>query len=360
MEKLVLHCRKWSACFLLLLIVYLSTNAAALAADCEPIDCVDPFVGTDAHGHTYPGATVPFGMVQLSPDTYDKGWDWCSGYHWSDSSIMGFSHTHLSGTGCGDLDDILFAATTGDIKLVPGTREQPESGYRSRFSHADEKAAPGSYSVLLKSYDIKAELTATKHCGFHSYTYPHTKKSCNIIVDLTHGIEFKPVDVQLAVVGDNKVEGMRHVSGWAKNRYIYFSAEFSKPFKTFGTSTDDSTSQAGSRHAAGANVKGWFTFDTTDGVPLLAKVGLSTTSVEAAAANLNAEIPEWDFALTKESAKQTWSENLARVDVDGGTEKEKHTFYTALYHAMLAPTVISDVDGKYRGSDSQVHHGKDF
>jgi len=366
MEKLVLHCRKWLVFGLvfcsLLLIICINNNAAALAADCEPINCVNPFIGTGAHGHCYPGATVPFGMVQLSPDTYDKGWDWCSGYHWSDNSLMGFSHTHLSGTGCGDLGDILFAATTGDIKLVPGSREHPESGYRSRFSHADEKASAGSYSVLLKSYDIKVELTATKHVGFHRYTFPHTKsvKSGNIIIDLSHGIESKPLALQMTVVGDNKVEGMRQVTGWAKNRYIYFCAEFSKPFKSFGTATDDTTSQSGNRQAQGTNVKGWFTFDTTDDLPVLVKVGISTASVEGAADNVKAEIPNWDFGLVKETAKQVWTENLARVDCDGGTEKERQTFYTALYHAMLAPTLISDVNGKYRGSDCQVHEATDF
>jgi putative alpha-1,2-mannosidase len=345
---------------------------------------VNPFIGTGGHGHTYPGATVPFGMVQLSPDTFNHGWDWCSGYHWSDGSILGFSHTHLSGTGCGDLGDILFAPTTGAVNLVPGTREEPEKGYRSRFSHADEKASPGYYSVLLKTYDIKAELTATQRVGFHRYTFPKTKEA-NIIIDLVHGIDDKPIELKMDIVDDQTITGMRRSKGWAQDQYVFFAAKFSKPFKSYGTTEDETNPQRGTRSSHGTRTKGWITFDTEDGKPILAKVALSTANVEGALKNLSAEIPDWNFNGIKDKARATWKQELSKITVEGVPAvpgvpavqgvpatpgapaiprppaipgvptKDLETFYTALYHVFLAPTLISDVDGTYRGSDHEAH-----
>jgi putative alpha-1,2-mannosidase len=381
----------------LLILTWITTmSSSALARQPrDPCDYVNPFIGTGGHGHTYPGATVPFGMVQLSPDTFNHGWDWCSGYHWSDDSMLGFSHTHLSGTGCGDLGDVLFAPTTGAINLVPGTREEPEKGYRSRFSHADEKASPGYYSVLLKTHGIKAELTTTQHVGVHRYTFPQTKEA-NIIIDLVHGIDDKPIELKLDIVDDQTITGMRRSKGWAQDQYVFFAAKFSKPFRSFGTTEDEKERQTGNRSSQGTKTKGWVTFDAQDGQPILAKVALSTASVEGALKNLSAETPDWNFDSFKDRARAAWNQELSKIDVEvptaalptaalptaalptaaapmvavpmvpeesgvevppveGASTKDLETFYTALYHVFLAPTLISDRDGAYRGSDHEVH-----
>ncbi len=194
---------------------------------------VNEFIGTGGHGHTHPGATVPFGMVALGPDTFNDTWDWCSGYHYSDGSIMGFSHTHLSGTGIGDMLDVLVMPGTGPTKLVPGTREKPEEGYRSRFSHAEEKAEPGYYSVMLKDYGIQAELSATERAGIHRYTFPQSDSS-HFIVDLIHGYG-QPSRVraaELRIVDSTTIVGGRTVNGWARGRRIFFAMKFSKPFQS--------------------------------------------------------------------------------------------------------------------------------
>ncbi|MFA6026990.1 MAG: glycoside hydrolase family 92 protein, partial [Ignavibacteriaceae bacterium] len=194
---------------------------------------VNPFIGTDGHGHTYPGATLPFGMVQLSPDTHTEGWDWCSGYHASDNSIMGFSHTHLSGTGAADYGDILLMPTVGKIQLEPGSRENPGEGYRSRFSHQNEKAEPGFYSVFLDDYKINVELTATERCGFHKYIFPKSDSS-NIILDLFHGIQDITKNASLTIIDNQTIQGFRRSGGWANDHTVFFYAQFSKPFKTSG------------------------------------------------------------------------------------------------------------------------------
>ena len=199
---------------------------------------VNPFIGTDAHGHVYPGAATPFGMVQLSPDTRKDNWDACSGYHYSDSTIMGFSHTHLSGTGVGDYGDIRLMPTTGTIHVAPGTEEEPELGYRSRFSHDDESASAGYYQVRLTDYNINVELTAAPHTGFHKYTFPASEES-NIIIDLTEGVtNDKILDLWVEVMSDTEIRGLRRTDGWSDNQYVYFNAQFSKPFKRYGLVVD--------------------------------------------------------------------------------------------------------------------------
>ena len=325
------------------------------------VEYVNPFIGTADHGHLYPGATTPFGLVQLSPDTGTKGWDWCSGYHWSDKSIMGFSHTHISGTGCADLGDVLFMPTVGKVNLLPGTKEKPEDGYRSVFSHDDEKASPGFYSVKLKKYGVFAELTATPRVGVHRYTYPKSDQA-NVIIDLEHGLgdNEQPIALDLNIVGDHTITGMRRSKGWAPDQYVFFAAEFSKPFVTFGTATDETKPEAGSRHAQGKNVKGWITFNTGDHEAVIAKVGISTTSVEGAMRNLKAEMPDWNFDQVRQQTRDLWEKNLGKIRIEGGDKSDRETFYTALYHSMLAPQLISDVDRQFRGSDQQVHQTKDF
>lgn len=324
------------------------------AAGPDPAGHVDPFIGTGGHGHTFPGAALPFGMVQLSPDTYTSGWDWCSGYHWSDNSIMGFSHTHLSGTGCGDLGDILLMPTSGEVKLAPGSREQPEAGYRSRFSHDDEQASPGYYAVTLATPGVRAELTATPRVGVHRYTWQPGRRA-NVVIDLVHGIHDQAVDLALEIVGDRTVTGMRRSRGWAADQVVHFVAEFSRPFASFGTATGDARPEAGRRSAAGRHVKGWVSFAEGDDRPVVVKVALSTTGVDGARKNLAAEAPGWDFEAVRAAARAAWNEALGRVEVGGAPAPELEVFHTALYHTLLAPTLISDVDGRFRGSDGEVH-----
>jgi predicted alpha-1,2-mannosidase len=330
-----------------------------LLAAGDPTRHVNPFIGTGGHGHTYPGATVPHGMVQLSPDTYNFEWDWCSGYHYSDSSIMGFSHNHLSGTGVGDLLDVLIMPGTGPAKTEPGSREKPGEGYRSRFSRQDESATPGYYSVLLKDYNIKAELTATERAGFHKYTFPASDSS-HFIVDLTHayGGPQRVTASDLKIQGGSMLTGGRRVNAWAKGRHIYFAMKFSKPFDRAQLVSDGKLLDAATQQASGPALKSLLHFKTTAGEVIYVKVGLSAVSVEGAIKNLDAEIPGWDFNQVAARARETWKKELSRATVESTDEKRLQIFYTALYHTLLAPTLFDDVDGQYRGMDNEVHHLK--
>jgi len=321
--------------------------------------CVDPMIGTDGHGHTFPGATRPFGMVQLSPDTYTKGWDWCSGYHYSDSSILGFSHTHLSGTGRGDLLDILVMPTTGSLQMIPGTRENPDLGYRSRFSHRDEHASPGYYSVLLKDYNIQAELTATVRAGFHRYTFPKTDEA-HIIIDLFHGFATDSVtETSITIVNDSTIVGCRKSRGWGEgqekyfaNQQVYFAARFSKPFTSGGIYANDAP--LNEKSAQGRNLKAFVNYSTKAGEQILVKVGISSVDAEGALNNLDEEIKDWDFERIRSEAKQDWETQLGKVKIEA-SPKEMTIFYTALYHSMIAPYQFSDCDGRYMGFDRKIH-----
>ena len=314
-------------------------------------------IGTGGHGHTYPGATVPFGMVQLSPDTYNDGWDWCSGYHHSDSSIMGFSHTHLSGTGVGDMLDVLLMPRTGKTKIVPGTREKPEEGYRSRFDHADEAAEPGYYSVLLQDYDIRAELSATERAGIHRYTFPINDRS-HFILDFCHcygNLPDKVLWAELKAKNNDTIFGGRSTAGWARGREIYFAMKFSKPFREFEIYSDDKKLFPGTKQSKSQHLKCVIRYQTSPGEMILVKTGLSGVSAEAALKNLEAEIPDWDFDRVRQAAHHSWQRELSRIRIETPDRKQKEIFYTALYHAMLAPTLYDDVDGQYRGMDGKVH-----
>jgi len=338
-----------------LLAVLCIAGITGLSAQVKLTTYVKPFVGTDGHGHTYPGAASPFGMVQLSPDTDTKGWDWCSGYHYSDNSIIGFSHTHLSGTGCADYGDILFMPVTGKLKLEPGTKEDPDSGYRSRFKHENEKAKPGYYSVLLDDYNIKAELTVTQRAGFHKYTFPKSSDS-RIIIDLVHGIEDKVRDAEIKIVDNKTIQGYRRSMGWAKDHTVYFYAEFSKPFKksvvvNAGSITDQNS-------AKGKEIKAFVEYDTNEGEAVLVRVGISHSSAEGAKKNLKAEITGWDFDAVVKQADNDWEKELSTLSVEGNNEEYKNVFYTSLYHALLNPNLLSDVDGSYMGMDKKMHHLK--
>jgi len=315
-------------------------------------------IGTGGHGHTYPGATVPFGMVQLSPDTYNIGWDWCSGYHYSDKSIMGFSHTHLSGTGVGDMLDVLLMPGTGPVKLTPGTREKPEEGYRSRFDHADEIAEPGYYSVILRDYDIRAELSATERAGIHKYTFPQNADS-HFILDLTHVYGDSSDTVvwsQLKVLNKDTILGGRSTAGWAPGRQIYFAMKFSKPFENFQIVSDNVALSPGIYEGRSKHLKCSIRYQTSAGEVIYVKTGISGVSAEGALKNLEAEIPQWDFVKVRRAAHQSWQRELSRIRIESSNQKKKEIFYTGLYHMMLAPTLFDDVEGQYRGMDGEVHH----
>ncbi|WP_085754900.1 GH92 family glycosyl hydrolase [Sedimentisphaera salicampi] len=320
---------------------------------------VNPFVGTDTVGHTFPGATVPFGMVQLSPDTDNKGWNHCSGYHYKKGTIMGFSHTHLSGTGVPDYGDFLFMPTTGDPKLVPGSEKNPEKGYRSRFSHDREDASPGYYSVYLEDYDIDVELTATERVGFHKYTFPETDKA-NVIVDVTHIIGWgRIVESEIEIIDNRQIQGFFRKNGWSKNRYLYFTAEFSRPFQKSGLRINGRLDES-AKEAKGKSLQGYFRFDAREKQNVMVKVALSNVSCYGAAKNMQAECPGWDFEKVHSEAKSLWQKQLSKFEVKGGSESQQRTFYTSVYHSFLVPNIFMDVDGRYRGMDKKIHTAEDF
>jgi len=321
---------------------------------------VNTFIGTGGHGHTFPGATTPYGMVQLSPDTRTLGWDACGGYHFTDSSIIGFSHTHLSGTGISDLGDILFMPFTGEPKLKAGTAEDPDSGYRSRFSHESEKSEPGFYSVLLKDYNIRAELTATARTGFHRYTFPENNIA-GVIIDLAHNIyPDRAPEHELRIISDTEIEGHKRSGGWATDQHLFFYAKFSKPFKCVLYDNGNKVEKTEVRKSK--NLKAVLTFDLQADEELLARVGISAVDNQGAKRNLEKENPGWNFDKVKESAHNIWTSELGKIDVQGGSADEKAIFYTALYHTSISPNLFSDVDGRFRAMDKSIRQseGKDI
>jgi len=340
---------------LALLVICCISNADAQKKNLSKY--IDPFIGTGFHGHTFPGACLPFGMVQLSPDTDIKEWDWCSGYHDSDSSIMGFSHTHLSGTGAHDLGDILIMPYTGEWKILPGSKKNPTEGYRSVFSHSDEKAEAGYYSVLLKSYGIKAELTTTKRSGFHKYTFPKSDKS-NIIIDLNHGIFDKTVESRIEKVNETTIIGYRKSKGWATHT-IYFCAVFSKPVKEFAIVSGQEIIK-NKTDITGKEIKALLRFATGKDEVIYVKVGLSPVSTDNALENLNTEIGKSDFSAIRKAASEAWDKQLQSVVVESKSEEMKRTFYTAMYHAQLVPYLFTDVNRQYRGMDNKVYNAEGF
>lgn len=315
-----------------------------------------PMVGTGAHGHAYPGATVPFGMVQLSPDTRTEGWDGCSGYHYSDHVIMGFSHTHLSGTGGACLGDVMLMPTVGKVYLEAGT---PGNGYASRFSHDQEHAMPGYYSVFLEDSQVTAELTATARCGFHKYTFPKSDQS-HIILDLVHGIGNSPVDASLKVEDNHTISGSRISEGWGGRRAVYFVMQFSKPFDSYGIEADGKRLSTSVNEAGGKELKAYVNYQTAKGEAILVKVGISGTSVEGARKNLASEIPGWDFAGVHAAAAKKWEKVFDAVQIKTDDPHIRNTFYANLYLTCLAPVLFNDVDGTYRGMDDRNHSGAPF
>jgi predicted alpha-1,2-mannosidase len=337
----------------------MSRLAKAAGSDDDLLGLVNIFWGTGGHGHTYPGATVPFGMVQLSPDTYNDDWDWCSGYHNSDDTIMGFSHTHLSGTGCGDLLDFLVVPRTGEVRLQPGDRKQPGTGYRSSFSHDDEKAHPGYYSVLLKDTGIRAELTASEHAGFHRYTFPESETS-HIVLDLTHAYGKLPDSIawcSMEQAGKQSLRAGHATNAWGHGREMFIALEFSRPFDRVEFFQDDKP-VASQGPLKGQNLKAVVHYKTHAGEQILIKAGLSGVSTEGAARNLAAEVSGWEFERVQHAAEDRWRAELKKIRVETANDTDKRVFYSAFYHTMLGPALFDDVDGKYKGMDGAVHQLK--
>ena len=314
------------------------------------IGYTNPMIGTDFTGNTYPGAQVPFGMVQLSPDNGLPGWDRISGYYYPDSIIAGFSHTHLSGTGAGDLYDISFMPVTNPYK----TGAEP-LGIYSSFSHNDESASAGYYRVLLKDYNINVELTATERCGIQRYTFPEAESSIFLNLKKAMNWDFT-ADSHIEVVDSCTIRGYRHSWGWSPKQYIYFQTRFSRPFDAFQLDTTAITTKDKGRIGTAAIAR--FDFKTKQNEEILVTTALSGTSMEAAARNLEAEAPKDDFDFYMKQAQENWTKELAKIEVTSDDADKKTIFYTAMYHAMLAPTIYSDVDGSYFGPDGQVHQAE--
>lgn len=340
----------------LLIIVFISLNACQSSKNKDLIRYVDPMIGTGGHGHTYPGATVPFGMVQVSPDTRWENWDGSSGYHYSDKTIMGFSQTHLSGTGAPEFCDILLMPTTGEPTVITGDEKDSKTGYRSSFDHKNEFASAGYYSVILDDYQVKAELTATTRSGFHRYTFPKSDKA-NIIIDIKNRDHV--VESNLEFISDTEIQGVRISKRWAKDQHVYFYAKFSKPFKAYGIAVDDKIID-GIKKADGQNIKAFVQFQTEENEEILVKIGISTVSIEGARKNLEAENKAWEFEKIKKKAEHLWEKHLSKIEVKGGTERERRIFYTGLYHTAMAPITLNDVDGRYRGVDRKIHKAEGF
>lgn len=363
--------------------VFLSTFLFGMVNAQNLTSYVNPFVGTKNMGHTFPGATTPFGMVQLSPETDQEPYAiegkynpetyrYCSGYQYEDKTIFGFSHTHFSGTGHSDLGDFLVMPTVGKLNLEPGKKEDPKSGYHSQFSKKTEKASPGFYEVFLDDYKVKAELTATERVGFHKYTFPKSSES-HIILDLMSNIynyDSKNVWTFVRVEDNQTVVGYRETTGWARTRKVFFAMKFSKPFKNYGRKRYEKVEYNGFYRKfnenenfpefAGRQIRAYFDFDTEENESIYIKFALSGTSTSGALKNLAAEIPDWDFEKTKKESEAKWEKELSKIEVETINEDDKKTFYTAMYHTMMSPVLYQDMDGKYLDIDQNIHNAKDF
>ena len=370
---------------------YSKLIASLLAAACSVvafaqssvIERVNPIIGTNGMGHTFPGACVPFGLVQLSPDTdtiphnvdgkyQPRAYEYCAGYQYKDSSIVGFSHTHFSGTGHSDLGDILIMPTTGALKLNPGTATNPDGGYRSRYSHNTEVSKPGYYEVLLSDYGVKAQLTTTQRVGVHKYTYPAQAKEQRIILDLIHGIynyDGKVLWASLRVENDTLLTGYRITNGWARTNYTYFAISFSKPIVHYGCEEKAKVNYRGGYgkfnmkenfpDIGGRKIVAYFEFDPKVSQELEVKVALSGVSTAGALKNLQAEAASAGFDELASRASNTWNKALSVIEANGNDD-QLAMLYTSLYHTMINPCVYTDVDGQYRGIDQNIHTADGF
>lgn len=342
--------------FVLILTVFLLSCKTSYK-DNDFAKWVDPMIGSDYHGNVFVGASVPFGMVQPGPTNLSKGWHWCSGYHYSDSTIIGFAHTHLSGTGIGDLGDILMMPTTGEPTTFKGSFDDLTQGYVSLFSHDEEQVEPGYYAVRLQKYDIQAELTASTRVGYHRYSYPESKQS-NIIIDLGEGIDWdEPVETGLVVIDNRTIEGFRYSKGWAKDQKIYFRAVFSKDMKI--RIVEEPVWRPRSNDSILVH-KAILSFETAANEVIESKVGISYVSTANAAENLQGEIPHWDFVQVKQEARRLWNSELAKVEYETTDSLLKTMFYTSLFRTMISPSVFHDLNGDYRGADGKVYNTKSY
>lgn len=313
---------------------------------------VDPYIGTDAHGHVFLGANVPFGGVQLGPSNLMQGWDWASGYHYSDSIVKGFAHTHLSGTGIGDLGDIVMLPVTGDVPVAMNSKAGLDSTYLSKYRHENESVRPGYYSVLLERYGIKAELTATERCGFHRYTYPDTTDNARLIIDLESGIGWDaPTEGYFSLKDDRTIVGYRYSTGWAVNQRIYFTAHFSEPVVSM--SCYDGLDTVGGNEVKGVKMRAFVDFGKIKNLEV--KVGISAVDIEGAERNYQAELLDSNFDEVTKDADAKWNAYLSKIDVESGNNGDKRAFYTALYHTAFAPQLFNDVNGDYRGADGKIY-----
>lgn len=367
----------------LLVFILLLISISSFAQNERLIQYVKPIIGTDRMGHTYPGATVPFGSVQLSPETdtlpyeigghYNKDvYKYCAGYQYQDKTIVGFSHTHFSGTGHSDLGDFLIMPTTGKLQLNPGTAGNPESGFRSGFSHATEVAEADYYKVRLDKYNILAELTTTTRVGFHQYTFPKSDNT-HIILDAVYGIYNYPdknVWTYIRVVNDTLITGYRQTNGWARTRTVYFAMVFSKPFDSYGYQNSSKkevykgfwrkfSEDKNFPEIAGTQIRAYFDFKTQEGEKIKIKFAISPVSTTNALENLHAEAPGWNFDEVKKNGQDIWEHELHKIEINAD-KATKENFYTSMYHAFINPTIYMDVNGEYRGLDQQTHKASGF
>ena len=358
-------------------------SIAIIAQKKNLVQFVKPIIGTQRMGHVYPGATSPFGMVQLSPDTdtiayavngkYNPDvYKYCAGYQYDDKTIVGFSHTHFSGTGHSDLGDFQIMPTVGQLQLNPGTADKPQSGFRSAFSHSNEVAEAGYYKVKLDDPNVLAELTATTRVGMHQYTFPKTKDA-HVILDLMAGIynyEDKNVWTYVRVVNDTLITGYKQSNGWARTRTVYFAMSFSKPFKRYGQKNFDNNQvyrgfwskfnqEQNFPEIGGKKIRMFFDFDTEENEKIKIKFALSPVSQKNAIANMQNEIPHWDFEKIKQQTQENWNKELNKIVIDSSNDN-KINFYTAMYHAFISPTTYMDTNGEYKGLDQEVHQATGF
>lgn len=311
---------------------------------------VDPYIGSGEHGHVFVGANVPFGAIQAGPQNIHKGWDWCSGYHYSDSVIIGFSHTHLSGTGCADLGDILLMPYTGEVRTARGEQDNIEGTASSYYKHANETVSPGYYSLLMDN-GVKVELTTTERTALHRYTYPEGSEQ-RLLINLKEGNGDKAYETYLKKIDDNTIEGFRFSKGWSPRHKVYFTMKTDQPIESLAVFNDDAV--AGNDELSGESVKGVVTFkNNTPNVQV--KIAISSVSCANALANMNAEVEHWDFDQVHNDAIDKWNNQLASVVIDTKDERAKKIFYTSMYHAFIAPTLYCDVNGDFRGHDDKVY-----
>ena len=342
--------------YIIFAIIFISC-AAFFKSDEKLINYVDPFIGSGGHGHVFVGANVPFGGVQVGPTNFNKGWDWSSSYHHTDSIVKGFCHINVSGTGMSDLGELTIMPATGDLKTGAGTQQNHMAGYSSLYRKNKEFATAGYYKVHLERYDIDVELTATERVGLHNYIFPEAEKS-RIIIDLGEGSADRPTETYIKKVNDTLFEGHRFSTGWARDQREYFSLIISKPVSDF--IIYDRHKKFKGIERKGDYVKGFLEFSTEKDEKIMVKMGISTVSSKNALENMMIELPHWDFERVKKNAEEKWENELAKIKIKTKDKKKKRVFYTAMYHTMIAPNLYHDLNGEYRGTDKVVYKDSSF